>query len=493
METEEKREAGDKRAVYLRTGIGIVISILRALFLARLLEPAGMSAYRLGTSWVGYFGFFTLGTVDTYYFHAPILLRTGETKEVQALRGVALTMVIGTAFIAGMGTTILLLVLRLVDVNTALLFGLCAFLSSWTTFLTIGFWVTGQFRRQARVELSVALLGFLFAIVGLWFYGLRGLLIGTCLSSALALWLARDLVTLGDIKLTTKAYYQKSIKFGMGQSAYVFMQGMVNSVDLQILAFLAIGQEALGIYSFATMLAVAVRAAASSGAVVSQTEILARYGQIQMGSGINLCEDAECQRRMDNLLVSLISLSALFFVVITAPVAFPTYSKVVEPLVGLTLAIITVRWGFFHAVALSTQSMQWKAMSFVAFGTGITALLTYIAAKVGWSLLTISLAPALGAAIYSLTTVIFCERTLAHRWGLVRVSRMLLILAGQLPILAVRAADPWYVNGLWVLLAIGVTILLSLVIDRPTLRATVQLLLMMTNCHRLEHRLRGSR
>lgn len=476
--------AGDKRAIYLRTGVGIFISILRSLFLARLLDPISMSAYRLGTSWAGYFGFFTLGTLDTYAFRAPSLLSVGKTDEARKLRGVALSMAIGTAFITGVGTTILAVALRLADTKTALLFGLCAFLSSLMPFLAIGFAATGQFRRQARVELTVVIAGTLFALVGLWLYGLRGLLIGTCLSSALFLWLARDLVSIRDIKTATVRLYKKSIAFGVGQSAYVFMQGAVTNIDLQVLAFLIVGQEALGVYSFATMLAIAIRTAATAGAVVSQRVLMAQHGEEQVENTIVLCDDAERQRRLDNLLVSLVSLFALFLIVIMAPLAFPAYTKVVEPLIGMTLSILTLRWGFFHAVALSMRSLQWRAMPFAAFGIGITAFWTYIAIKFGWSLMAVSLAPALGAAVYSLATTVFCERALARRWGITNVLHMLLLMAGQLPILAVRVDNSWYENGLWVLLAMGMTILLSIITDRPNLYATLRLVSMMTNCYR---------
>lgn len=481
VESEEKHEANDKRAVYLRTGFGIVISVFRSLFLARLLDPTDMGAYRLGTSWGGYFGFLMLGTPETYYFRAPSLLRMGETEEAQSLRGVALAMVLGASLVTGLGTTILVMALRLANTNTALLFGMSALLSSWGPFLSVSFWTTGQFQRQARVELTVAIVGALFALAGLWLYGLRGLLIGTCLGSALLLWLARDLLSLRDIGTTTLIAFRRSIAFGIRQSTYVFMLGIVASIDLQVFGLLMINQEALGIYSFATMLGIAIRSAATAGAAVSVREMVARHDKRQVAIDPQLCENAEHQRRLDNMLVSLISLSAFGLVVIAAPIAFPSYTKMIEPLAGLILSIVTLRWGFFHSVALSIRSMQWRAMPFAVLGVSVTALGAYVALRLGWSLLAISLAPAIGSAIYSVATVIFCERVLAHRSGWSNISRMLLVLVGQLPILAVRVDYSWYVNGLWVLLAIGATILISLLTDRPTLRATVKLVLMMAN------------
>ena len=64
----------DKRAVYWRTGCGLVISALRSLLLARFLVPVEIGAYRLVTSWGDISAFLLLGPLTHFIFLYRVLL-----------------------------------------------------------------------------------------------------------------------------------------------------------------------------------------------------------------------------------------------------------------------------------------------------------------------------------------------------------------------------------------------------------------------------------
>ena len=472
-------EAANKRAIYIRTGLGIIISLVRSILLARLLLPNDISAFRVGTSWVGYFGFLTLGTVDTYFFRGPSLWNSGELFKTRKLQGVALMMTIATALVAGIGTTTLSIYLHLTDTLTAVYFGFYALFATITPFLSIGFWVKSQFQRQARVEITFAVTGLILGMGGLFIWGLRGLLIGSCLSFISGIWLAHDLFPLKTIRYATIKDYLSSIKFGVNQSALVLLQGLINSFDLQVLTIMIVGHVELGVYSFATMLAIAIKTAATSGAVVNQTDLLIRYGNSGHSLGADFCRDIELTRRLDNALITIFCLGALAIVVAVAPIAFPAYISMVDPLVGLILGIITLRWGYFHAVALMIRSLQRRVMLQAVFGTIITSVWVYISVKSGWSLKIIALAPGFGAAAYSALTIIICERTFAKRWAYKIILKMLILIAGPSLILAVSVSNSWYVNLIWVMVAMSSYIITLALIEMKSLKTTLRFLLLL--------------
>jgi hypothetical protein len=472
-------EAANKRAIYIRTGLGIIISLVRSVLLARLLIPNDISAFRVVTSWVGYFGFLTLGTVDTYFFRGPSLLNSGDLLKTRKLQGVALMMTIATALVAGIGTTTLAIYLHLTDALTALYFGFYVLFATVTPFLSIGFWVKSQFQRQARVEITIAVTGLILGMGGLLIWGLRGLLIGSCLSIISGIWLAYDLFPLKTIRYATITDYFSSIKFGVNQSALVLLQGLINSFDLQVLAIMIVGHVELGVYSFATMLAIAIRTAATSGAVVNQTDLIIRYGNSGHTLGVDFCRDIELTRRLDNALITIFCLGALAIVVAVAPIAFPAYISMVDPLAGLILGIITLRWGYFHAVALMIRSLQRRVMPQAVFGTIITSAWVYISVKSGWSLKIIALAPALGAAAYSALTIIICERTFAKKWAYKIILKMLMLITGPSLILAISVSNSWYVNLIWVMVAMSSYIVTLALIEMNSLKTTFRFLLLL--------------
>jgi hypothetical protein len=409
---------------------------------------------------------------------------SGEFLKAGKLQGVALSMTIATAIIAGLGTTILAIYLHLTDPRTAVLFGFYASFATITPYLSMGFWVKSQFQRQARVEIIIAVTGLILGMGGLLLWGLRGLLVGSCLSYFLGIRLAKDLFPLKTIKYAVIKDYLSSIKFGVNQSALVLMQGLINSFDLQVLAIMIVGHIELGVYSFATMIAVAIRTAATSGAVVNQTDLLIRYGNSEPSLGDDFCSDIERTRRLDNALITIFCLGALAIVVAVAPIAFPAYVSMVDPLAGLVLGIITLRWGYFHAVALMIRSLQKRVMPQAIFGTIITSVWVFISVKLGWSLKIIALAPGLGAAVYSVITVMICERTFAKRWAQKIILNMVILLVGPSLILAIRSANAWYLNMIWVILAMSSYLITLALMDINTLKSTLRFLLLLIGIKR---------
>jgi hypothetical protein len=464
--------AQDKRAVYIRTVVGISLGIIRSIALGHYLLPEDVSAYRLSTVWAGYFGFLALGTGDALHFLGPALHRRAEWKELSEFRGVAFTMSLLAATSALIGVVVLTVGLRLAAPTSALLLGALAFVVSLTPYLNIELWVAGQFRRQARVDLTGAVVGTIASLAGLVAAGLPGFLVGNLLGAVASFAMARDAIALRDLLPRAVNAYRRSIQFGFVQTVLVLAQGAVVSADIQTLAFLPAARHRLGVYSFASMLAVAIRTAATAGAIVSQTTYLAsQRGPMHDASAAN--DEIEGLRRVDTVLAMLFSLFALVAVTALAPTLFPRFRDVVEPLVGMTIATATLRWGFFHAVALSAQRRQWRIVPWAGAGIVVTVAWTDASVQAGWSLVLLSLAPAIGAAVYSVGTVLVYERTtaepgLAMRWANASLRHMLVLVLAELPLLAIRGDRVWYVNAMIASGSLVLLIVLLIAVDRPT-------------------------
>jgi len=478
-------EMSDKRAMYLRVGLGIFISLFRSLLIARILVPNDMIAFRIGTSWVGYFGFITLGAVEAFIFRAPGYWNVGDDMKAMKLQGVALAMTLGSALIAGFGTILLAFSIHLTDFYTSILLAFNALLSIMFSYLSLAFWAKSQFKRQARIELMIASAGLIFGMGGLMLWGLRGLLLGGCLSYIGAIWFTRDMFPFKTIRFASLMDYFDSIKFGIKQSALIFLQGLVGSFDLQVLAIMIVGSTELGIYSFATMLAVAIKTVASAGAAVSAKSLLTEHGNETVTIGSKFHKDIEQQRRLDNALVTIISLSSYAIIVAFSTIAFPRYANMVEPLAGLVIGIITLRWGYFHAFALMMRSQQWKVIPTVVLGTIINAIWVLIGIKMGWSLQVIALAPAFGAGIYSILTLIICEYSIANQIDPKNIINMILLMTGPVFVLLVRADHEWYINLSYVILSLIIYIFTLAVIDKQTLYTTIRFILVILGIGRI--------
>ncbi|MFB3854689.1 MAG: hypothetical protein ACE148_12790 [Vicinamibacterales bacterium] len=480
------REAGDKRALYARTAVGLIISVVRALFLARLLAPAEMSAYRLGTSWVPYFGVVTLGAIEAFAYRAPGLRAAGMNEEAGRYQAVALVMALLTASVAAAGTTALFVFFDLASPPAAIAFGGYAFVASMTPYFNAGLWVAGHFRRQARTDLVTAVAGAVLGLGGLWLFGFTGLIAGSFLGQGLSLWLVRDLLIGVRATAAERTDYAVSISFGVKQTALLFLQSLLTTADLQVLAIVLADTRELGVYAFATMLVLAIRTAATAGAIVNQVELLSAGARDDAGAP--WLAEADRHARLDNIMVSLASLVALAAVVALAPLAFPAYFAVVEPLAALSLSATTFRWGYFHSVAVSMRALQWRIVPLAIAGTLLNCLWAWAAVWLGAPLAVVALAPGVGCLVYSVCTVLFCERLAGKPATRSTVWHILMTVGAQLPVVCVRAASPWQANLGWVALALLLYLLTTACLARKDLDDTLRLILTMCRPDRMRGR-----
>jgi hypothetical protein len=451
--------AHDKGMLYVRVLVSVGIAVLRSLFLVRLLSAFEIGAYRLATSWVGYFGFLTLGTVETYFIRAPGLLQAGHGEDVKTLRGVALTMSISAAVVTGIGIAALSSVAGLGGVTTSLAFGLNGFLLALLPYLTTAHWVSAEFSTQARREVTGTLIGAGLGLAGLALAGLDGLLCGSAAGLVFTLWLARDRFWRTTWRWPAWPSFRESVLFGASQSLYLFMQGLVFSVDLQVLAVLWRTNAVFGLYAFGTLLIAAIRTAATAGAVVEKTRLLEHHGQPGRDRPTALLHEADQERRLDNVIVSTISLMGLAGVIVAAPVAFPRFVGIVEVMGAFTISIVAVRLGYFHAVTLSMRRGQFAGVLAAVVAIGANAAWSYVSVLLRWPMQAVAMAPAIGGVVWSALTVLACEWSLTGRTTWSAVPRLLTPLLPLLPVAALSAGRPWYVNLAIVALALSLYLL----------------------------------
>ena len=451
--------AREKGILYARVLVSVAIAVLRSLFLVRLLSAFEIGAYRLATSWVAYFGFLPLGTVETYYIRAPGLLQAGHGEDAKVLRGVALTMSIAGASVTGVGIGVLSFATGLGSVTTSLAFGLNGFLLAMVPYLTTAHWVFAEFGTQARREAAGTLVGAALGLSGLVLAGLNGLVFGSATGLAFALLLGRDRFWRTTWRWPAWPDLRGSVCFGAGQFVCLFMQNLVFTIDLQVLALLWRTNTQFGVYAFGTLLIAAVRMAAIAGGVVEQTRLLQHHGQPGRGSSEDLLHAADRERRLDNVIVSLVSLLGLAGVIVAAPVAFPRFTGIVEVMGAFTISIVAMRLGFFHAVTLSMRGGQVAGVVAAAIAVGANAAWCYVAVLGQWPVQAVAMAPAVGGVVWSALTVLVCEWSLAGRTTWRTTPRLLIPLLPLLPVVLLSAAHPWYLNLAIVALALSLYLL----------------------------------
>jgi hypothetical protein len=464
------QENRDKRVVYVRAVVGLIIGVIRSILIGRLLAPSGVALFRVVTVWAGYFGFLSLGTSDTLHFRGPWLVRSGGEEEFRKLRGTALAMSLFAGLVGGTGTVVLAMLLGLTDLLTATLLGLLAVITLLVPFFNSTLWAQGRFRHQARYEVWGAVIGTLAIAIGLVTAGVRGLIAGNIIGLLCGLWLVRDVVRFGDIKMIQISAAVASVAFGIKQTTLVFLQGVVLSIDLQVLSLATANAAMVGYYAFAGMLVVAVRTAATAGGIVAQTNLMARHGDSQVSTDRDLCIDAEYQRRVDTALVGLVCAASLIAVSLATQFVFPRYRSSLEPFAAMLLSVTTIRWGFFHAVALSSRGLHRRTILFAAAGVLVAGVWTYAGSVNGWSLALIALAPALGSGFYAILTVIFAWRRLYGSVPLGPFARMGMAILALIPMLGVSAERPWYLNAGYAVTSILVQIFVLRITDPNALR-----------------------
>ena len=226
------------------------------------------------------------------------------------------------------------------------------------------------------------------------------------------------------------------MRFGAGQFVCLFMQNLVFTIDLQVLALLWRTNTQFGIYAFGTLLIAAIRMAAIAGGVVEQTRLLEHHGQPGRGSSEELLHAADRERRLDNVIVSLVSLLGLAGVIVAAPVAFPRFTGIVEVMGAFTISIVAMRLGFFHAVTLSMRGGQVAGVVAAAIAVGANAAWCYVSVLGQWPMQAVAMAPAVGGVVWSALTVLVCEWSLTGRTTWRTVPRLLTPLLPLLPVAA---------------------------------------------------------
>jgi O-antigen/teichoic acid export membrane protein len=392
--------------------VSLAIGFLRSLFIPRLLGPTFYGFWKTLGIIQSYIQFADLGAIAALKREVPLHRQRGDEARLREVRDVAFFV---NHVVLFLGAASILAASFIVD-DPAYRRGLRLFLVLMYaihihTFLEQYLYWRKEFARASRINLVLAVVEFILAVSGTYFFGLEGLILGTFLGYATAVLLQlRGIAFRLGFAFRWSAYVDL-VKIGFPSHVNGLLYNLLMSVD-RVMILPVLGLAALGFYGLAqTVNEYLFQFSYALGTAISP-RLVERYGRSESIQALRPIVEKS------TLAISVASPAVLGGVWFLAPalveVVLPDFREAILPL--RILLVGTFFSSLHRGLSSFFLTVRKQARLFPAYGGAIAlnALLVWTSLAAGMGLRGVATATALTLAIFSITLIVMA------RWFFVR-------------------------------------------------------------------------
>ena len=365
MSNTDNSVAKGFRSLFQRTAVAMFLKVARSLLVIPLLSPAELGVFRYFTAIFSYVIYFHGGALQTLSFRYAESDGRKDILTCQNLQTIAFSAV----FIGGIaGAAFLLAVCNWQKIGPVWLrpwlAGMGA-LSLVAVYVQASYRVRRRFGDLARNGLISDTSGFIFALAGVYFFGLEGLLAAFVMAAPVSVWLGREWLINNDRSSVTRMDVADNLLYGLKLMISRVLSQMMITVDIILLRMVFPGMDPrLGYYALAATLTGLIATIVGTVAEVQSQNMLFQLGETRGGQSFSTFDILAHYTARESLIAIWASCAAALLMGIVVPSVLKDYLPSMTVLGGSLFAGVLLRFRTYAVLLLNIrQQTKWVILA----------------------------------------------------------------------------------------------------------------------------------